>query len=104
MRVRKKTTFTFRTERPVGKDRSFEPVKYVIKFKLKDCGYFYEKCGSVSSIHLIIYKDKNHDDRDKSREWIDVILNDKFETVEKTKKFLVYNTDKIRREVNLYLE
>lgn len=100
----KNMKFTFKQEKPTGRYRSFNSTTHIIKLKRKQCGYFFEKFGTIESpIFLAIEKDETHDDGNPNCKWMNIALKKRFEKVEEAKEWLINNTEAINSKYKLHL-
>jgi len=92
--------FTFKTDKPTGKWRSFEPTFHYIKLKGKEVGTIDDK--SPHKIRVAVIKDDINEDGNPNCEWKWCTLKGRFDSVEAAKIYLTENADKIQKELPLY--
>ena len=79
--------FTFKTEQPVGKYRSFDTPEYKIKFNGRWVGNF-EPTDRGWKISLMVMKDARHNDSNPNCPWVWVVLKVRPATLEMAKEYL----------------
>jgi len=89
--------FTFKTEKPTGKWKSFEPDHHLIKLKRKECGNITD-----AAPHVIRFSIKREPSKTHPAPFHYVTLKKKFDSLDGAKSFLVENTDKIVNQFNLH--
>ena len=95
--------FTFKTEEPTGRYRSFYSANHYIKLNKKIVGQIVEKAlGKEWKVKLRIYKDSIHDDNNPNCEWIWITLVKSFSSLQDAKQFLNDNFDAIIEKYKLY--
>jgi hypothetical protein len=91
--------FTFKTDQPTGKWKSFEKPYHNIKIKRK-------KVGSIDAefphkINLMVIKKDIMEDGNQNCEWKWVTLKREFDILDEAKLFLRQNYDSITKQFNL---
>jgi len=93
--------FTFKTEKPTGRYRSFYNDIYNIKLKNKVVGLITPEIPHKIRLHVvkdgIKFKDNN-----PNCEWMWITLKVEFKTVDEAKEFLKRNFTGIIQKYNLY--
>jgi hypothetical protein len=92
--------FTFKTEHPTGRYRSFEDDNHIIKFEGKEVGSI--EANKPFKINLMIKKDDKHNDSNPNCSWKHIYFKREFETLDSAKEWLNQNIDKILKEVTLH--
>ena len=97
----KNPKFTFKTERPIGRYRSFYPDSIYIKFKGIRCGRIQERFPYKISFQ-IIKKDIN-EDKNPNCPWKWITLKKESQSLQEAKEWLNQNIQQIleRYELNL---
>ena len=93
--------FTFKTEKPSGKYKSFYPSAHYIKLKKKVVGEITD--SNPHKIRLAVFKDDVMEDGNPNCLWKWVRLKNAFEDVEAAKTFLNANIKIILDRFNLAL-
>jgi len=94
--------FTFKTEKPTGRYRSFEATMYLIKFKKKRCGFMFEQYSDPIKINLSVEKTLNIDDGNPNCKWMNVSFKKEFKNIDDAKKWLNENIELIMKKFTLY--
>ena len=93
--------FTFKTEKPTGRYRSFyEPIHY-IKFKKIKIGYIDNK---NFNIHLKVIKKDINEDGNSNCKWKWITLRKSSNSLQETKDCLNKYIDKIFEKYDIFLE
>lgn len=91
--------FTFRTEQPTGRYRSFfDPIHY-IKFKQRVVGSIGDELPH--KIRLMVIKEDINEDKNPNCEWKWITLNKKSASVDEAKQFLKENYEAITTKYNI---
>lgn len=97
--------FTFKTEQPTGRYRSFDKPTYHIKYDKKEVGYI--KLEKPHKIHLQVLKteeDLKKSENNINCEWRWLRIKYEFESVDAAKLWLNENIEKILNAFSLYIE
>ena len=92
--------FTFKTERPTGKWKSFDSDRYVIKMNKKEVGSIDD--DKPHKIRLMVMKTDKITDGNPNCPWKWITLKKESETMEEAKEFLKSNYDSINSKFTLY--
>ena len=83
-----KMKFTFKTEKPTGRYRSFFSENHDIKLKKKKCGSIVDRTWDI---RLIVLKDDIMEDGNANCEWKWITLKKKSESLQEAKDWLNVN-------------
>lgn len=91
--------FTFKTEQPTGRWRSFDVPIHYIKLKKKVVGTI--EPTPPHKIHLMVIKDDTMEDGNKNCDWKWITLKREFVSVDEAKAFLKEYEQKIIEKYKL---
>jgi hypothetical protein len=95
--------FTFKTDKPTGRYRSFDSDSHYIKLKKKMVGIITSK--PPHKIRLMVIKDGiNIKDNNPNSTWKWITLKAEFNTVDEAKEFLKRNFNGINQKFKLYMD
>ena len=92
--------FTFKTEKPTGRFRSFQDPYHEIKLNKVVVGWFSEG-DFETKIRLKIIKSDINEDKCPNCPWRQVTLKKTFKCIEEAKQFIRDNNDRIQTQFNL---
>jgi hypothetical protein len=92
--------FTFKTDHPTGKYKSFEPDYHHIKLNKKDVGYISDE--KPYKIRLQVIKENINENGNPNCVWKWATLKKQSETLQEAKDFLNTNFESITQELKLY--
>jgi hypothetical protein len=97
--------FTFKTERPTGKWKSFDVNRHLIKFNKKECGSISETFSltPIFKIHLTVEKQDIMEDKNPNCTWKGIKFKKEFSSLREAKDFLNENIDAIMENYKLHL-
>lgn len=94
--------FTFKTEHPTGRYRSFYPSYHHIKLKKIEVGSIDDR--EPHSIRLMIVKSDEDKKIEPNCEWKWVTLRAKFTSISEAKEFLNKNFEEINKRWDIYID
>lgn len=92
--------FTFKTEQPAGKWRSFHKPTYYIKLKKTEIGTI--EPDAPHKIRLQVTKTDINEDGNPNCEWKWITLKKEFSSVDEAKLFLKEKFESITKQFNLW--
>lgn len=98
----KVTQFTFKTEHPTGRYKSFFPSTHLIKVKRYDVGRISDT--KPYSVYLNIVKKDINEDKHPNCPWRTICLKKKFESIEEAKEFLNERIKDIFNQWTLFID
>ena len=97
-----KVKFTFKTEKPTGRYKSFDSNNHIIKLNGFGVGSIDDE--KPHKIRLMVYKKDVLEDGNPNCKWKWIVLKSNFENLEDAKKYILDNAIKITTQFNLRCE
>ena len=94
--------FTFKTDQPTGRYRSFFKPIHRIKLKGADVGTITHE--HPHKIRFMVIKDDIMEDGNPNCVWRWKSLTKKFDSIDEAKLFLKRNTEQILNKINIYIQ
>lgn len=91
--------FTFKTEKPTGKWKSFQDPQHYIKLKKIEVGMI--EPNPPYKISFMVIKDDINEDKNPNCTWKWVYLKAKFDNLQSAKNFLIENFNAINEKFKL---
>lgn len=97
----KKNKFTFKTENPTGKWKSFDNPIHYIKFNKTVVGNISLNEQEIYQIYLMVIKKDINEDKNPNCEWKWILLKQESQTLDFSKEWLNENIDLILSKYTL---
>jgi hypothetical protein len=98
--INESVKFTFKTEKPTGKWKSFDSDSHYIKMGGKEIGSI--DPDKPHKVSFMVIKDDINSDGNPNCVWKRITFKREFETVEAAKKWLTENAERLTSTYNFY--
>jgi hypothetical protein len=103
----KHSDFTFKTDKPTGKYKSFFDSQYLIKYKKVEVGYFskkYREGKDVFRVNFKVWKNENDLEKEPNCKWKWVTFKKEFFSLEEAKMWINEIKETIWEKYDIALE